>query len=189
MDFWDIAKKVGTGVFTAAFPAGGAVLAAVNELLPEKHKLPSDVTGDQVVERVKQLPPELKAEIISKQFDVELTDIKESHATLRAVFESDAKMQQTTRPKIALGSFYVIAFTVVLIVSAWAFGVFTSDEKIVKAVMSGWPFILGVIGPLVYVLHAYFGVLGREHKNRLDAANGVANPSGFSGVLSALLRK
>lgn len=189
MDFWEIAKKVGAGVFTAAFPAGAAVLSAVNSVLPDEHKLPEGVTGDEALERVKQMPPEMKAQIIGQHFDVELAEIKESHATLRAVFDSDAKMQHTTRPHIALGSFYVIAFTVVVTVIAWAYGVFKSDEQVVTAVMNGWPFVLGVIGPLVTLLWAYFGVLRSEHKNRLDAANGVANPNGLAGVLSAVLRR
>ena len=55
--------------------------------------------------------------------------------------------------------------------------------------VEGWQFILAMIAPLVTLLWAYFGVLKTEHKNKLDAANGMSNPSGIAGILSTMLKR
>jgi hypothetical protein len=38
------------------------------------------------------------------------------------------------------------------------------------------------VGPLVVLLHAYFGVLRKEQQNKLNAANGHAIVSGISSL-------
>lgn len=188
MNIWDIVKTVGTGI-VATLPGGPLVLGAVNALLPDDKQLPDTATGQQIGNAVSTLPPEAQVELLSKEFEVDITHIKESHSTVRTMLESDAANPQSTRPHIALGSFYVVAFAVVIIVSVWAYGVAMADNAMVKAVVDGWPFVIAVLAPLVTLLHAYFGVLKREHKNRLDAAQGISAPSGIAGILSALIKK
>jgi hypothetical protein len=185
MNIWDIVKTVGSGVL-ATMPGGPLVLGAVNALLPDDQKLPETATGQQIGDAVATLPPEARAELLNKEFEVDITQIKESHSTVRVMLESDAKNPHSTRPYIAKHSFHVIAFAVVVAVSIWGYGVWTKDSTLVKAVVDGWPFILAVIGPFVILLRAYFGVLKNEHKNRLDAAGGKSTPSGIAGIISAL---
>jgi len=126
---------------------------------------------------------------MDKEFDVELTQIKESNETLRVMLEADARSPHTTRPYIAKGSFHVVAFAVILVVSVWAYGVLISDDGIIKTVVEGWPWLLAVLGPLVALLYAYFGVIKQEHKNKLDAANGGSTPAGIAGILSSLINR
>ena len=134
------------------------------------------------------MPPADRAQLMERQFEVDITQIKETHSTVRTMLESDAKNPHSTRPFIALGSFWVVAFAVVITISVWAYGVFEGDEKMVKAVVDGWQFILAVIGPLVSLLWAYFGILKTEHKNRLNAAGG-APTGGLVGALARLLKR
>jgi hypothetical protein len=74
-------------------------------------------------------------------------------------------------------------------VSLWAYGSLKADTKMVTTIVNGWPFLLAAIGPLVVLLHAYFGVLKTEQKNKLDAANGHSSPAGLAGILSAFMGK
>jgi hypothetical protein len=188
MNIWDIVKTVGAGIISTV-PGGPLVLGAVNALLPVDQQLPETATGEQIGNAVSKLPPEAQAELISKEFEVDITHIKESHSTIRAMLESDAKNPHSTRPYIAKHSFHVIAFAVVVAVSIWGYGVWTKDSTLVKAVVDGWPFILAVIGPFVILLRAYFGVLKHEHKNRLDAAGGKSSPQGLAGIISAVMKR
>jgi len=186
MNVWDIVKTVGTGAISALVPGGGAIIGAINAFLPDSSKLSSDATGQQAADAIQGLPASDRAAIMAKKFDVTITEIKESHSTVRAMLESDAKTPHTTRPYIAKGAFHVVAFTIISIVSVWIVSVYNEATETVKAIMDGWPFIVAVLAPLVTLLHAYFGVLKDEHKQKLDAANGVANPQGIAGMLAGM---
>jgi len=186
MKFWDIVKTVGGAVVSNVGPGGAASVNAVNAFLPDDSKLSESATGDDVATAIQSLPADQRASVMNKELDVTMTEIKESHSTVRAMLEADTKTPHTTRPYIAKGSFHVIAFTIITVISVWAYGVFIKDTDIIKAVMDGWPFVLAVMGPLVVLLHAYFGVLKQEQKNKLDAANGVAQPSGIAGMLAGM---
>lgn len=189
MKLWDIVRSVGSGIIRNVVPGGGMIIDVVNELLPDDKKLAKDATGADIDTAVASLPPAEKARIMEKEFDVEITQIKESNETVRAMLESDAKTPHTTRPYIAKGSFLVVAFASIMTISIWAYGVIIQDKEIVKAIMEGWQFVLAVIGPLVTLLWAYFGVLKTEHKNKLNAASGLTEPSGLGGLISKLMDK
>lgn len=190
MKLWDIIKTVGSAAIQVALPGTGSlIVGAVNKLLPDDKKLPAGATGDDLNTAIASLPPEQQASVMEKEFDVQLTQIKESNSTVRAMLESDAKNPHSTRPYIAKGAFHVVAFVIIVTISAWAYGVLVSDDSLVKMVMEGWRFVLAVIAPLVTLLWAYFGVLKQEHKNKLDAANGSSTPAGIAGILSSLIKR
>lgn len=189
MKLWDVIKTVGSGVIREVVPGGGILVDAVNEFLPDDKKLPSDATGQDIDEAVATLPPAQQAQILEKEFDVDMTRIRQTNETVRAMLESDAKNQHTTRPYIAKNAFHVIAFAVIVVVATWSYGVIAGRDGLVESVTSGWPFILSVIGPFVILLHAYFGVLRSEQKNRLDAAAGKSAAPGLTGLLSNLIRR
>jgi len=190
MKLWDILKTVGSVALQVALPgAGSAIVAAVNAFLPDDSKLPAAATGNEINDAIAKLPPEQQAAVLEKQFDVSITEIRESNSTIRAMLESDAKNPQTTRPYIAKGSFLVVAFVSILSMSMWSYGVLSGNASLVSVVMGGWQFILALIAPLVTLLWAYFGVLKKEHKDRLDAANGNTTLSGISGILTSILNR
>lgn len=189
MKLWDLVKTVGGQVLKNTVPGGGLIVDTLNTLLPDGKKLPADATGDQVNEIVQGLPPEDRAALLDKEFDVELTQIKESGSTLRTMLESDAKNPHSTRPYIAKGAFQVVGFVTVLTASIWGYAVAMGKTDVIKAAVDGWPFVLSVIGPLVALLYAYFGILKSEHKNRLDAAGGSTKPSGIASIISGLITR
>lgn len=190
MKLWDIVKTVGSAALQVALPGTGSlIVGAVNELLPDDKKLPAGATGDDLNSAIASLPPEQQASVMEKEFDVSITQIKESNSTLRTMLESDAANPHSTRPRIALGAFRVVSFISILIVSMWAWAVIKGDEKLVKAVVDGWPLAFAIIGPFVGWLNNYFGTLKQEHKNKLDAANGSSTPAGIAGILSNIIKR
>lgn len=184
----DIIKTVGAGIIREVVPGGGLLLGAVNAVLPADKQLPNTATGKDIDFTIQGLPSNQRAAILDKEFDVDLVQIKESYSTLRVMLEQDAKTPHSTRPKIALGAFRVVAFSCITVISVWSYGVLTGDSELVKAVMDGWAFILAAIAPLTVLLQSYFGVLKTEHRNRLDAANGSAT-SGIVSLVSSFLKR
>ena len=189
MDLWSIVKTVGTGLISTMVPGGPLIVGAINAALPADKQLPENATGQQAMDAIGTLPAAERAQVMDKQFDVQITQIKEAGDTMRTMLTADATNPQSTRPYIAMGSFLVVAFTSVTTVSLWAYGIIKADTKMVETIVNGWPFLLSAIAPLVVLLRAYFGVLGAEQKNKLDAANGVSQPSGIAGLLAAVLKK
>lgn len=188
MKLWDVVAKVGSAALNVACPgAGTALVGVVNGFLDPEKQLPADATGHDVQNAVQTLPPEVRAKVMDHEFEIEKLEIVESHSTVRAMLDSDAKNPHSTRPYIAKHAFHVIAFALVVTVTLWAWGIVKADAEVIKAVTEGWPFILAVIGPLVTLLLAYFGILKKEHKQRLEAANGAPPTGGIAGLLTGLL--
>lgn len=189
MKLLDIIKTVGAGAVRELVPGGGILINAVNEMLPEQHRLPQSATGQDVENALSGLDSEQRAAILNKEFDVEIAQVQERGNTVRAMLEADATAKHTTRPYIAKHAFHVVAVAMLAAVLAWAWGVFASDDQMVRTVMEGWPFILSVIGPFVVLLRAYFGVLRDEDRNRRNAANGKVTESGIGSFMSNVLKK
>jgi len=140
------------------------------------------------------LRPEDKAALMIKQFDVDLSLIDErknattqANDTLRVMLAQDAVTPQSTRPRIALGCFWVLAYESVGIISTWAYAVITGNYAMAQAIQDGWPFVVSVITPFVTLLWAYFGILKQENRDKLDAANNL--PTRAGGIISSLLKR
>lgn len=190
MDLWNIVKTVGAGVISAAVPGGPLIVGAINAALPADQQLPANATGLQAQDAISALPAAERAQVMDKQFEVDITQIKESHDTVRSMLAADAATAQTTRPYIAKHAFHVIALSTSLTTVTYMYAVWAGKADMVKAVTDGWPFVLGLNGTLATLLLAYFGVLKQEHKQRMDAANGYqAAPTGLGALVSAVMRK
>lgn len=188
MKLLEILRKVGSSIIREVVPGGGLIIDAVNAFLPDDKKLDSKATGLDIGSAVASLPTEAQAQLMEKQFDVEITQIKESYDTVRVMLESDAKNPQSTRPKIALGSFQLVRIVLLTVVALWAYGVASADKELIKSVVDGWAFIAVLIGTPTTVLLSYFGVLKQEHKQRLNAATGHKE-IGIIGSIAKLIRK
>ena len=185
MNLGSILKTVGSGLIKTLVPGGGMIIDAVNGFLPDDKKLPNTATGQDAQNAINTLTPEQRASVLEKEYDVEMEQIKQSYGALTTMLEANAKSTHTTRPKIAYQAFQVIAFSTISVISAWCFAVLTGNVDMISKIETSWLFILGVITPLVTVLHAYFGVLRDETKDRFNAAQGhkVDPVSGLIGKL------
>ena len=184
----EIAKTVGSELIRNFIPGGSVVVSAINALLPDGKELKNDATGLDINEMLDSLPIDQRAKMIEHKFDIDETWIKESSSCLQAAIEADTKTPHTTRPKIALGCFRVLAFTNMSVIGAWVYAVVAGNDLMIAAIMGGWPFILSIDSVFASVLLAYFGKLTKEHKERLDAAQGISQPSGIVNKLLGLLK-
>ena len=165
-------------------------MGAVNMMLPDDEQLPVNATGEQTMTAINSLPPDAQVAIKNKQLDLQITNVKESHSTVRTMLESDAASPHTTRPYVVKHSFHVIAICSVVTIGLWAYAVAIQDDKMVKTIMDGWPFVVGILAPFVVLLRTYFGVLKQEQQNRLEAAggnNGALVAPTFKGIVQKLL--
>lgn len=189
MNLLNIIKNVGVNVIRDAVPGGGLIINTINDFLPAGKKLDSNATGSDINSAIESLPHEQRAALLGKEFDVDITQIKESNATVRAMLEADTRNPHTTRPYVVKHSFHIVAFISIAIIAMWVYGVGSGNTAMVKAVMNGWPFVAAIISPFVILLRAYFGVLKNEHKNKLDAAGGASTPSGVIGLLYSIIKR
>lgn len=184
MKLLDILGKVGGAVVKTMVPGGGLIVDVVNEFLPDDKKLPGDATGTQIETAVNALPPIPRARLMEREFDVQI----EQHHTLQAMLKAEQTSTHTTRPRIALGAFHLVAFVSIVAISLWAYAIGAGDEEMVTAVTDGWPFVAAVVGPFVTLLWAYFGVLKQEQRNRLNAANGSTSGA-LSSIISQIIKR
>ncbi len=189
MNIFEIAKRVGSGLIRELVPGGGLLIEAVNEILPDGQKLPTNATGDMLENAAKGLPPEQQAELMLKQFDVQINETTQANETVRTMLASEAISPQSTRPRIAYGCFWVAALSTNIIVCAWAYAVLTGDQLMIQAVTNGWPFVASITAPFVTLLWAYFGILKQEQKNKLDAANGLTHASTALEKIGQIFKK
>jgi hypothetical protein len=161
----EIAKKAGAALIRDAIPGGALIIDALNAALPADKQLPPDTTGDTLAARLSQL--ELQAN------------------TTVAMLNAEAQSTHTTRPRIALGAFHVVATVTLTVIAMWAVAIARGDVAMLGAITGGWEFVLAAIVPFVGWLNQYFGILRDEHKNRLDAVNGAAPPRGLAAIVAA----
>ncbi|WP_417448343.1 hypothetical protein [Idiomarina abyssalis] len=187
MKLLDIVTKVGGGILSAVVPGAAPIIAAVNAFLPEDSQVPESATGTQISSAISSLPADKQAELLGREFDVDITQIKEENATLRAVIESDINNPQSTRPYIAKQSFHLLALVTIIVAAMWGYSVIVENDLMTTAIMDGWPFIATLLGTFATVLLRYFGAIQKEQKQRLDAAGGIS-PSGFVGAVKSLFK-
>lgn len=175
---WEKVKNAIKGVAPqlAGTLVGGPIGAVAGQLIAEA--LGTKPEPNAIMNAIEQDPQALE-----KIKSIELEHFKERADVLKTALLQDAITPQTTRPKIAMQSFQVSAFAILVAVSAWAVSVITGETSI----NDSWPFMATVISPLVVVVHAYMGVLKDEQANKLNTMNGYAAATG--GLLTKLFKR
>jgi len=182
MKLGEILKKAGGFALKTISPGASQVIDAVNSLLPRNQQVNDNATGDDIKKIIDSLPDDQKAEVLSREIDLEIVKVQETHDTLRTMLISDATTAHTTRPKIALIMAFLVCFITVSVLLIFAFGVIKGKADIVTAIVDGWPFLLALLGIPGALLKGYFGILAQESANKLAAANGQ-HVEAFAGAL------
>jgi len=189
MKIWEIIKSVGSAAIQTALPGVGTLIVqGVNAVLPDDEQLPVDATGDQIGSAINKLPPEQQAQVLTKEYDVKLEQIKQSHSSLQTMLKANATSTHTTRPKIAYQAWQVVGFVTLLFGSGWFIAVVTSDSEMIKSIENSYMFVGFLLAPLIVWLNAYFGILRDESKDKLNAAQGhKVDPIG--GLIGKLFKR
>ncbi len=168
MNIGMIAARVGTSLLKNIIPGAGLIIDTVNAFLPEDQKLDSSATGQDLTSAVNSLPPEHQAQVLSKEFDVEIAEI-ESHAKIVEALSKADTAGSSTRPKIALMMAWLLTFSVSIFIGVWAISIGFEKVAVLKELNDSWPMILAVLGPVIALLRSYFGMRSGEKKARYSA--------------------
>lgn len=167
MKLFDVLKKVGGTALRIAFPRAGAVIDEVNKFLPDKDRLPDDATGTQMKEAIEKLPPDKQAEIMNRQFDVQIEEIRAFSNDIKTLADVD-KAGASTRPQIAIIMAWLTVYGVVVAISAIVYAIVTKALTIENA----WPAILAVLATPTSLLLQYFGKRTKEKIARYETGTG-----------------
>ena len=185
MDFKAILKTVGSGLISNLVPGGSAIVSSINAFLPDDKKLPDTATGDQAQSAINSLPPETQAQILCKEHDVKIEEIRGFTDRFKAMTDVD-KSGNTTRPEIAKMMAQVVCFTIIVIVSMYSYAIASHDTDMIKAINEGWPMLTAIIATPTALLRSYFAMRTKEKQQKYEAATGVSAPV---NLLTSLFKK
>lgn len=184
MDVLKIIRKVGGAVLSSVVPGYDVVVSAVNAFLPEGNKISGTSTGVEIEKAIESLPPDKQAELLSKQLDVEITEIKE-HSNVMATLADADKAGASTRPAVAklMAWFFAIFGGIFALVVCWA--IIWAEPETLKTLKGLWPLVLSILGPPIGLLERYFGKRTKEKQARYAGAFGSPMPGILSSIVSA----
>lgn len=176
MNLLNILGKVGGSILADVIPGGNAILSMVNEFLPDEDKLHEKSTGTDIQGVISKLPATQQAEVLSKEYDVEITEIQEHTKVIAALGEVD-KTGNSTRPFIALMMAWVVAFAIVGLIIMLGIAINGKDHETVAAIGNNWPLVLALLGIPSGLLRAYFGMRTKEKQQKYQAISNTGPKS------------
>ena len=186
MKLGSVLAKVGSAIFKSVVPGGGLIVDMINGFLPDDKKLPNDATGEQISSGVMAIPPDQRAQLLSKEIDVELAEINSWTQIQGSLAEAD-KSGASTRPRIAMMMAWIITLSILAFSSILVVAIARNHVDMVKALADGWVLMLTIIATPTALLRAYFGMRSKEKKSRYGAATGQpAQPNLLMGVIDAI---
>jgi hypothetical protein len=188
MDFKSILKTVGGGLISSLVPGGSAIVAGINAFLPDDKKLPENATGIQAQDAINSLPPETQAQVLCKEHDVTIEEIRGFTNRFQAMCDVD-KTGNTLRPQVIMMMAICVMFAIFVTVSFFAYAVVEGDDKLITAITNGWPFIVGVLAIPGALLRSYFGLRTKEKQQKYEATTGVSSPLGVLGQIASSFKR
>ena len=186
MNIGKILTTVGMGILKNVIPGVGIVVDTVNAFLPDDKKISPDSTGQQAINAINSLSPDLQAQVFSKQLDVEIVEVQEYTKVISALAEAD-KTGNSTRPAIALMMARVTAFAIVISVSVWAYAVMMNLVSMMTQLKESWPLLVAILGTPTALLRAYFAMRTGEKKARYNMSqNKLPETNGLAGLVNGV---
>lgn len=184
MNLLKVLGKVGASVLADVVPGGNTILNVVNGFLDDEDKLPTNATGTDIQNAVSKLPPNTQAELMSKEFDVEIVAIKEHTNVIKALGDVDAT-GNSTRPFIALLMAWVVALAITGIIFMLGVAIWGKDHATIKAIGECWPLITAMLAIPSGLLNSYFGKRTKEKQQKYQALSNSTPINGFADLIKA----
>jgi len=185
MSVLGILGKVGKSLI-GSNPAGAAILGAVNAITGAK-TVTRDMTGEEAEKIINNLPEDQRQKVLEAQIDLEATEVKENTEVVRALAEVDAA-GASTRPHIAVGSFYLVALVTLLVAAGVTYtvitGGFTDADKVLQLGVG----VAALLSPFIVWVNRYFGLRTREKESKAAVAMGQAVREEKAGLLTKISR-
>lgn len=185
MNLMKILGTVGGGLISTLVPGGAAIVAGINAFLPDDKKLPENATGTQVQDAVSSLPPAQQAEILSKEYEVEIAKT-EAWADIQGHLSKADQAGASTRPQISMMMAWLVVLQVFTVCALMMASVAMVNNEILGTIKEFWPMLLASMGIPAKLLHSYFGMRTEEKKHRVQAATGVAP---IAGIIASIFNR
>lgn len=182
MNLLKILGQVGSSILADVIPGSNTILKVVNGFLSDDDKLPEKATGADIQGAISKLPANFQAEVLNKEFDVEIIAIQEHTKVISALGEVD-KTGNSTRPFIALMMAWVVAFAIVGLVIMLGIAINEKDSETVKAIGDNWPLVTALLAIPSALLRAYFGMRTKEKQQKYQAISNTEPKSVISDLL------
>ena len=181
MNLLSILGKVGSSILADVIPGGNTILKVVNGFLSDKDKLTEKSTGAEIQGAISKMPANFQAELLDKQFDVEIVAIQEHTKVITALGEVD-KTGNSTRPFIALMMAWVVSFAIVGLIIMLGIAINGKDSETVIAIGNNWPLVTALLGIPSGLLRAYFGMRTKEKQQKYQAISNTEPKSVFTDL-------
>lgn len=184
MNLLKILGKVGGSILADVVPGGNAIINVVNEFLDDEDKLPEKATGADIQGAISKLPPNFQAEVLNKEFDVEITEIQEHTKVIAALADVD-KTGNSTRPAIAMMMAKIVSFSVITLIAVLSIAIINANVETIKAIGDNWPLVIAILGTPTALLRSYFGMRTKEKQQKYQAVSSAAPSSILTNLISA----
>lgn len=189
MELGKILTTVGGTLLKNVIPGAGIIIDMVNGFLPDDKKLDlNTTTGTNITQAINMLPPEQQAQVLSKEFDVEIEEIRGFSTRFQAAMEAD-KTGNTTRPQIALMMGRIVSFAVIVSITALFIAVYTKDSATIDKMSDLWPLMLAILATPTALLRAYFAMRSKEKETRYQVATDQPVSGSVIGQIVSMFKK
>lgn len=182
MNLLKILGKVGGSILADVVPGGNTIISVVNEFLDDEDKLPEKATGADIQNAVLQLPADQQAQVLLKEFDVEIVEAQEHTKVIAALADVD-KTGNSTRPAIAMMMAKIVCFSVITIIAVFATAIISDNVETIKAIGDNWPLVIAILGTPTALLRSYFGMRTKEKQQKYQAVSNAAPSSALTSIV------
>ncbi|WP_257292820.1 hypothetical protein [Endozoicomonas sp. ONNA1] len=185
MDFMDIVLKAGKTAVASMGPGGAAAVTLANMFFGNDEQVdPKTVTGDELALKIKTLPPETRAQLMSKRIDLEITEANNWRAIQEVIHAGDDYGK-----KIRSWVILAMAAITVVVLGAYATGMlFIAWDK---KELPSWESIGVVLTIPSLLLRSYFGTQFKTVREGINAGMGgrIDTQSPISKIIDGLGKK
>lgn len=178
--------NLGASLIGTAYPPLGAAIKTVNAFLPKDKQLPENATGEDVERSMEGMNPDMKADLMGKEIDLEIQEVK-SHENIQIALAKSDETGSSTRPNIAYMMAWCVCSQVIAVVLCISLAAYGKTEGL-AVLKDCWPMLVASIGTPTVLLKTYFGLRTEEKAIRQAVANGHPPPISPLGILGKLLK-
>lgn len=176
MNIGKILATVGGAAINMVIPgAGSAVVGMINGFLPDDKKLPENATGTQAMSAISTLAPAQQAQVLTKECDVEIEEIRADARKFEAMAQVDAT-GHTARPEVVLMMAKVLSFGIIILLTPMAIAIVQKDFETVKVLGGIWTALAAILYWPASIILRYFGARTVEKQQKYQAATGAPPP-------------
>ena len=134
------------------------------------------------------MPPEMQSQVLCKEYDVTIEEIRGFTDRFKAMAEVD-KTGHTLRPQVIMIMALCVMYAIVGTISVYIYAVIDGNDKMITSITSGWPFLVAVLAIPSALLRSYFALRTKEKHHKYQATTGVSPAAGLVTQIASALKR